>query len=362
MRCEGAIGQGSDLFRQAGEQAVARSAYREAVAAFEQALEVVLHLRRATNRVHRPLICAWRCAMRSTLWESSGGFSSPCRKPKLLPKPWATNIGWVGLRLSTCPICGGMRTGPRPRDWPSRPDYCHCPGDTGLTTTAQYYLGIGYYSMGDYRRAEECFPKNIVCLHGALLHEHLGLPGLASVFSRGLLVLSLAECGAFAVGKVPAEEGVQIAEAADHPYSLVLAYWAMGRRAFRQGDLPQALPMLERAFDLVQGSHLQLLFPQASASLGAAYALVGRTAKALLMLEQAVAQAVAMRYLFEHALRVVWLGEAYLLAGRLDEASTQAQRALEFSRAHQERGHETYALRLLGAIAAQRAARRLSEN
>jgi tetratricopeptide (TPR) repeat protein len=51
---------------------------------------------------------------------------------------------------------------------------------------------------------------------------------------------------------------------------------------------------------------------------------------------------------------VVWLGEAYLLAGRLEEASTQAQRALEFSRAHQEQGHAAYALRLLGAMAVQR--------
>ena len=154
---------------------------------------------------------------------------------------------------------------------------------------------------------------------------------------------------------------MQIAEAADHPYSLVLAYWAMGRRAFRQGDLPQALPMLERAFDLVQGSHLQLLFPQASASLGAAYALVGRTAKALLMLEQAVAQAVAMRYLFEHALRVVWLGEAYLLAGLPDEASTQAQRALS-SGAPGTGPRSLCPATPRRDCSAARAARRLSEN
>jgi len=55
----------------------------------------------------------------------------------------------------------------------------------------------------------------------------------------------------------------------------------------------------------------------------------------------------AMRYMLDHALRVAWLSEAYLLAGRLDEAYTQAQYTLEFSRAHQERGHEAYALRLL---------------
>jgi tetratricopeptide (TPR) repeat protein len=51
---------------------------------------------------------------------------------------------------------------------------------------------------------------------------------------------------------------------------------------------------------------------------------------------------------------VVWWGEAYLLAGQLDEAYTQAQRGLEISRAHQERGNQAYALRLLGDIAAQR--------
>jgi len=55
--------------------------------------------------------------------------------------------------------------------------------------------------------------------------------------------------------------------------------------------------------------------------------------------------------MIEHALRMVWLGEAYLCAGRLDEAYPQALEALEFSRAHQERGNEASALRLLGDIA-----------
>jgi tetratricopeptide (TPR) repeat protein len=104
----------------------------------------------------------------------------------------------------------------------------------------------------------------------------------------------------------------------------------------------------------VQGAYLRLLVPLVAAPLGAAYALAGRTAEALPLLEQAVAQAVAMHYLWDHALRTVWLSEAYLLAGRLNEAGTQAQRALEFSRAHQERGHEAYALWLLGEVAAQR--------
>ena len=43
-----------------------------------------------------------------------------------------------------------------------------------------------------------------------------------------------------------------------------------------------------------------------------------------------------------------------MLAGRLEEAQALAERALALARAHQERGHQAYALRLLGEIAARR--------
>ena len=227
-------------------------------------------------------------------------------------------------------------------------------GEVGLTVEAQYYLGHVYRSLGAYRQAIELLQQCVASLHGALLYERFGLHGLPSVHSRSGLAVSLAECGAFTEGRTLAEEGVRIAETANRPYSRVIAYWGMGFRALRQGDLPQAIPVLERAFDLAQGAHLQLVVPWVAAPLGAAYALAGRTTESLPLLEQAVEQAVAMHFLIDHALWVVWLGEAYLLAGRLDEASTQAQRALEFSRAHQERGYEAYALRLLGEVAAQR--------
>ena len=49
------------------------------------------------------------------------------------------------------------------------------------------------------------------------------------------------------------------------------------------------------------------------------------------------------------------LVEAHRLAGRLEEAQALAEQALTLARAHQERGHQAYALRLLGDIAAHRA-------
>ncbi len=55
-----------------------------------------------------------------------------------------------------------------------------------------------------------------------------------------------------------------------------------------------------------------------------------------------------------HSLRVAHLSEAYLLAGRIDDASQLAERALELSGHHKERGYQAYAFRLLGEIASHR--------
>ena len=56
-----------------------------------------------------------------------------------------------------------------------------------------------------------------------------------------------------------------------------------------------------------------------------------------------------------HALLVGYLSEAYLLAGRVQEAVQLAGRALDLSLAHNERGYQAWALRLLGEIAAHQA-------
>jgi tetratricopeptide (TPR) repeat protein len=65
-------------------------------------------------------------------------------------------------------------------------------------------------------------------------------------------------------------------------------------------------------------------------------------------------QAIAIDRMSAQVLCRLSLGEAHLLAGRLEEAQALAEQALAHARAHQERGHQAYALRLLGDIAARR--------
>ena len=102
---------------------------------------------------------------------------------------------------------------------------------------------------------------------------------------------------------------------------------------------------------------MPVAFPLIACPLGAAYSLAGRSSDAISLLEEGAREGLAMGRMGGHSLIVVRLGEAYLLAGRLDEADDAARRALQMAREKSERGHEAYALHLLGNVVARRAQR-----
>jgi tetratricopeptide (TPR) repeat protein len=187
-----------------------------------------------------------------------------------------------------------------------------------------------------------------------LVHERFSSPGLPAATTRTFLAWFLAETGAFAEAITWSEEGVRIAETVNYPYGLANAYAITGLMSLRQGDLPKAIPMLERGLHLCQATHLPLFFPRLASALGLAYTQSGRLAEGLALLEQAVEQSTAMQFVFLHTLWLIHLSEGYRLAGRLEDATQVAMRALELARVHQELGHQAYALRLLGEIAAHR--------
>jgi tetratricopeptide (TPR) repeat protein len=88
-----------------------------------------------------------------------------------------------------------------------------------------------------------------------------------------------------------------------------------------------------------------------SSTLGYAYALSGRSAEAIPLLEKGAERPVMVNE--GQSLRTIWLSEAYLLAGREADARAAAERALGLARQHKEKGNEAYTLRLLGEIAAR---------
>jgi tetratricopeptide (TPR) repeat protein len=106
---------------------------------------------------------------------------------------------------------------------------------------------------------------------------------------------------------------------------------------------------------LCQDWRIPLLLPRQAAALGLAYALDGHVTAGLALVEQGVEQAVAMDRPRSLVLPVTRLSEAYLLAGRLEDAHQRAAQALDLARQYQQRGNQAWALWLLGESTARQA-------
>jgi len=128
---------------------------------------------------------------------------------------------------------------------------------------------------------------------------------------------------------------------------------SLGTLTLDQGDFAGAVAPLERGLDLCRTREVPFLLPHFAGALGAAYHGTGRRAEGVALMEDA-ARGFAGRTVPLAAWpgRVGALGGAYLLDGRLADATRIAQDWLAAARQRGERGVEGQVLRFLGDIAA----------
>jgi class 3 adenylate cyclase/tetratricopeptide (TPR) repeat protein len=341
--------------RQAGEKALARSAHREAVGSFEQALSALQHLPQQRD-MHEQAVDL-RLALRSALFPSGDWrhILAVLREAESLATTLddSRRLGQVSGFLSIHFLNRGARD--QAITYAQRAlGLATASGDAALRAMANQFLGEAYRDQGAYHRAIDCYKQTVASFEGARRHERFGQVTLPAVRSRANLAWCHAELGTFAEGSALGDEGLRIAEAAAHPGSLMFASLGVGRLSLRQGDLRRALPLLERAMSICQEVDLPVYFPLMAAALGAAYTLGGCVDDAVPLLTQALEQTMATDIVGWQALCSLPLGEAQMMAGDLKEAHAFAERTLELARIHQEQNHEAYALRLLGEIATRR--------
>jgi class 3 adenylate cyclase/tetratricopeptide (TPR) repeat protein len=339
--------------RQVGDKAMARSACREAVAGFEQALSALQHLPEEHDTLAQAidLHVDLRDALLA-LGEHRRGFDQLREAEALaevlddqlrLGRIYAsmTHHLWRAGDYDRAITCGQRALA-----------LATASGDIIYQAQANGFLGQIYFALGDYHRASDIFRRTMASFEGERRHELFGLM-ILSVWPRNWLTHCCEELGVFAEGIAHGEDAARIAAAADHPGSTVYTQYTLGGLALRQGDLHQAISQLERALAGCRAIDNRLWLPLITAHLGLAYALCGRVAEALPLLKQIAAQQDS--WTEGRNLPVISLvGEVYLLAGRLEDASNFAERALILSRDHKQRGQQAWTLRLLGEIAVHR--------
>src|SRR5439155_5719475 len=215
-------------------------------------------------------------------------------------------------------------------------------GDLALQVAINFYLGRASLARGDYARAIDLLRRNTATLEGDRVHERFGVAGFPSVLSRVWLAWGLAERGEFPEAIARADEGLRIAEAGGHTFSLIGACFGVGLVSLRKGDLGRAIVVLERGLGLCRDWNVPVWFSYVASHL----------ADSLDLLQQVVEQDRAVRRTVDYSLWVAWLSEACLLAARMTAAADLARHALDLSREHNERGHQAWALPTLAEVAA----------
>src|SRR5262249_27797058 len=202
----------------------------------------------------------------------------------------------------------------------------------------------GELGVGDLRQAMARFLE-------AAGADPVPLPGFFAAWPHAWLGVLLSHLGRFPEALEHAEQAMQIAARAQHPHTLVEAHGALAGVSLERGDLETAQHVFERGIGLVRPGGVadaNLL-----SGLGHAYALSGRLAEALPLLEQTVRRDVSISAMgLGLAVRISRLADAYRRTGRADLALGHARSAVELARKHGERANEAIALRALAEITA----------
>src|SRR5262249_13702567 len=306
--------------QQAGTKALARSANREAVSSFEQALTALGHLPQTREALERAIDL--RFDLRTALFPLGeyarilGCLGEAERLAKALEDQ--RRLGQLSVYMCHTLWMTGHPTKAIPFGQNAHA-IAEALGDVPLRVTGNLYFGVSFLGTGDYRRAEELLLAVQPGLEGDLSRERLGQAGYPAVMARFFLPWVLADQGKFEEGIVHAREGIRLATALDHPYSLACEYWTLAYLQIARGELSDAIDLLEHGLRLGREWNLAGLSAMCTGNMGYAFALSRRTAEGISLLEDAVGAIQTMGAEAYQPLFLGCLGEAYNLAGRLED-------------------------------------------
>jgi class 3 adenylate cyclase/DNA-binding SARP family transcriptional activator/sugar phosphate isomerase/epimerase len=340
-------------WRKAGQLASVRSAGREAVTFFEQAL----HLLKTQPETHSTLEqgCDLRLELRPVLLElgRSPRMFECLREAEALAERLNDDRrrGRVYAFMTVAHSFRGelseaLAAGTRALEAAGRLD------DLRLRIVTTSLLVQVHQARGEYDRVIELATGNLAALPADWVHETFGLGGPPSVWDRGCLIMSLAELGRFAEAARYEAEAISLAEPTQHAFTISMALFAASVFHLLKGDWAQALSRIERWVAVARTGTFLFHLPWGIASSAWPLAQLGEASEALNRLgesEPLLERLAANRILANIAWFYYSLGRACLLLGRRDEARRLGDRALEFCSS--QPGFAAHALLLLGDVA-----------
>jgi tetratricopeptide (TPR) repeat protein len=340
--------------RQAGTKVFLRSANREAAACFEQALDALRRLPEHPDAIAESLDIRFDLRNALVLLGERGRVGALLDEAETLAEAvgdqrrlgralnYKVTQFWLAGELAAA-IEASLRA----------LAIGQSQADGALQVVANGNLGRTYVARGECREGVRHCEAALALIPEGLARERFGQANVQGAYVRAILAIALGELGRYAEAFGRLREAMQIAEEAGHVFSLLNPLFGVGTLTLDQGDFAGAVAPLERGLDLCRTREVPLRLHDFAWALGAAYHGTGRRAEGVALMEDAA------RGLAERTVRVSgWvgsvgaLGGAYLVDGRLADATRIAQERLAAARQRGARGEEGHVLRLLGDIAA----------
>jgi tetratricopeptide (TPR) repeat protein len=333
--------------QQAGARAHDRAAFREAVAAFEQALQALAHLPESSDTRVLALDLRLAVDLPLTALGEHGRRLALLGEAEILARALddRARLGRVLVRMAAVLRVTGDHDGAIVvgRQALAR---AAALGDSALQVQASHTLGLVYHAIGDFGRAAELLRQNVEAADRAS-----GTPTTAlRIESRAWLARTLSALGAFAEGRRHGEEALRLATLEGRGDTPIIAHAWLGHLYLAQGDLEHAIRVFDQGLALCRASGHRTNLRGIAAGLGYVSALQGRLAEGRALLEEAISEGTRTGALQGQAYRVAWLSEVCRLAGRGEEAWQHARQALDLARQLKERGNEAHALHQLGVV------------
>ncbi len=343
-------------FRAAGRQALARSARREALECFQEALRAIAALPEGEARAEEDVDA--RLEMRGALF----GLGQLTAVARVLDEAEAgarrlgdsARLAWVELYRA---FERNMRG--RPVEALAAAQRARTAGapstDVALAVGIDLARGHCLSAAGQYRLAAESFARVLEATAVDRRQEFCGMVSTPTHMARASLPIVYMHLGEFERGTALGREALALADAAQQPLAFAHAALCLATLHIMQGRLADGWTVLERACRVTREWDVDVFEAQLRREQGLCLALSGRTAEGLALLDDAQATAQA-RDLYQPAF-LSRLGWACLLDGQIERALEVTSRCVAIGHEHGQRGLEAWAHRLLGEIRSHDAAR-----
>jgi len=342
----------------AGRRALDRARVREAATLFENALVAAAQMADQAGMVRRRVdasVGLARCRLllgdfagAEDLLESARRLATPLGDGRRLADVMScqTVSSWAAGRIDRA-VRYGRKASRLARDI----------RDLSLMVSTGVRLGTLLVDRAEYEPGCELLDGTVRLIPAERITERFGLLGIAAVGAQSVLARGLAEIGRFDAALAACDSAITLAEDSGDTFSRIYAYLHAGCVLVRKGDFARSQATLENAVALCGTPNAGAFMPLSKGMLGYALARNGDARAGLHLIDTALSELNLKTLVLPPSLLVAWGAEAHALAGEPAKAETLGRQALETARARGERGHEAWALWVLGVNAARTGAK-----